>query len=400
MSTPDPGVDDEQILDLLNDEIRIANTAEDQGDNDVPQALTMLARNSRPPLTTLFLEYTTVLPDYPQTHPDGYTYCINLQGEEQAGKWTIQYGHRIRYPANRTRIPFLGNTFGMKSHLQCTGVKVCEYVSNTLRNLHHTTTSEELWEQIRGSRTGIDLTEPDLRKRYSNTLYLAAQKKFNAKTACTNQGDSCKLLFQLSHYLDVAGIYNPYFRCSNSTPETRSKHFFKAIATDGRYNIDHLCELVNEGQAQDHPSEECGVIEGNQTRRPTCNVDHYQGQAVPYMLFTSYGTHTHPPPPPSKAPTKLCDEVIRLIKRTRDAKLTLAKFMQSEALRDFCLQYNKASLAEVHQSFGNMDRISALIRKERLLLNPHGTHFQGVVFEKGIHHSIFDSRNCIHPRDF
>ena len=32
------------------------------------------------PLTTKFIEHYVALLDYPQTHPDGYTYCVNIEG--------------------------------------------------------------------------------------------------------------------------------------------------------------------------------------------------------------------------------------------------------------------------------------------------------------------------------
>ena len=44
---------------------------------------------------------------------------------------------------------------------------------------------------------------------------------------------------------------------------------------------------------------------------------------TPYFLVTSCGIHTHPPPPPNKAPKKVVEEIIQLIQRIRGPELTL-----------------------------------------------------------------------------
>lgn len=44
----------------------------------------------------------------------------------------------------------------------------------------------------------------------------------------------------------------------------------------------------------------------------------------PYAIFLSTGTHCHPPPPPSKAPEVIIDEILDLIKRMQNPELTLS----------------------------------------------------------------------------
>lgn len=117
---------------------------------------------------------------------------------------------------------------------------------------------------------------------------------------------------------------------------------------------------------------------------------------MPYILFTSHGVHTHPPPPPNKQPAEMLNDILDIIKRIKDPQLNickvfltcldfytnqLARFLQSPELQNFCQQYNKASLAQIHNSFANYDRIAALIKRERLLSYPEGRHFNGVLFE-------------------
>ncbi len=44
-----------------------------------------------------------------------------------------------------------------------------------------------------------------------------------------------------------------------------------------------------------------------------------------YILFCSHGTHTHPPPPPSKAPQAIMMEIVDIIQQMKDADLTVGK---------------------------------------------------------------------------
>jgi len=48
--------------------------------------------------------------------------------------------------------------------------------------------------------------------------------------------------------------------------------------------------------------------------------------ATPYILFTSHGTHTHPPPPPNKAPKRMVSEILAVIDRTLNPALTAGKY--------------------------------------------------------------------------
>jgi hypothetical protein len=121
-------------------------------------------------------------------------------------------------------------------------------------------------------------------------------------------------------------------------------------------------------------------------------------QTNPYVLFTSHGIHQHPPPPPHKPPEFIMKGIQNIIKERRNPSLTLgklinfkmvnkylltiylARFLRSPELETFCQQYNALSPAEIHASFSNIDRISAIIQKQRLLTYPAGQHFNGVIY--------------------
>ncbi|EAA67000.1 hypothetical protein AN8575.2 [Aspergillus nidulans FGSC A4] len=57
-----------------------------------------------------------------------------------------------------------------------------------------------------------------------------------------------------------------------------------------------------------------------------------------------------------------------------------AQFLRSPQLEAFCEQYNTSTLAEIHISFCNKDRISAILQKQRLLAYPNGQDIDGVIF--------------------
>lgn len=45
----------------------------------------------------------------------------------------------------------------------------------------------------------------------------------------------------------------------------------------------------------------------------------------PYIIWTSHGIHSHPPPPPSRTPTELVNGLLQLIHRIQDPALTTGK---------------------------------------------------------------------------
>lgn len=120
----------------------------------------------------------------------------------------------------------------------------------------------------------------------------------------------------------------------------------------------------------------------------------------PYILFVSHGVHKHPPPPPTKAPERILQAITQIIRRLRDPSLTtskwlrtgyllhlnwfLAQFLRNPQLEDFCRAHGASTLAEIHASFCNKDRISAIIQKQRLLSYPQGQYINGLLFLKQI----------------
>lgn len=55
--------------------------------------------------------------------------------------------------------------------------------------------------------------------------------------------------------------------------------------------------------------------------------------------------------------------------------------LRSPQIQDLCARYNQDNLISIHPSFANMDKISALIFKEKLALYPEGQDLNGLYFE-------------------
>jgi hypothetical protein len=46
---------------------------------------------------------------------------------------------------------------------------------------------------------------------------------------------------------------------------------------------------------------------------------------IPFILFTSHGIHSHPPPPPKKTPQDIVQGILDVLKRINDPNITLSK---------------------------------------------------------------------------
>ncbi|EYE90581.1 uncharacterized protein EURHEDRAFT_466851, partial [Aspergillus ruber CBS 135680] len=168
--------------------------------------------------------------------------------------------------------------------------------------------------------------------------------------------------------------YHPYIGCVHGTADFLQKHHYSSVKGHTSIDIDFLEQLFNDSILPSQ--EECAVIEPLTSRRKYC-VD---PQDCPYVVFTSQGIHKHPPPPPHKPPELILRGVQNIIRQMRNPSLTRAQFLRSPELEAFCSQYNASTPAEIHTSFSNLDRISAIIQKQRLLSYPAGQGYNGVLY--------------------
>ena len=206
--------------------------------------------------------------------------------------------------------------------------------------------------------------------------------------------------------------------------------------------ITHLRELFS-GTAM-MSQESCTVLRQMNSRQANCGiiysksipnllqidsgVDHPQGQGhmekhtcsvqfilfspldlniTPYLIWISIGEHTHPPPPPTRTPLMYAQDITNVIRRIQSPELTtgiyfesilnllliyLAGLLKHPEMQRFCELHQGTTVIDVHQSFANLDKIAALLAKERILQYPHGTGIPAVQHEFDTKHVNQDNR--------
>jgi hypothetical protein len=313
--------------------------------------------------------------------------------------YEIQYAKKQSYGQKRPiYCPFLSCQV-KKWTWKCSGILACEYLSPTLLSCHHTSVDEAIWEKIQESQRQVHILESDIRKRNAYSYYRSKITLFNKGYACLNQLPTCKPVFKRYSQVNVHGEYPPYIGCVNETYDFLTKHHRGAVQGHAAIDLEFLEDLFNKDILP--PSEECGSFEPLSSRRKYCDRDHPQGSGrlkhtpcdvifnalipvdisqCPYILFISHGVHKHPPPPPTKPPERILQAVKQMIQQIQDSSLTTAQFLRSPQLEAFCQQYNASTFAEIHSSFCNKDRITAIIQKQQLLSYPNGQDINGLIF--------------------
>ncbi|OQD70543.1 hypothetical protein PENANT_c255G11182 [Penicillium antarcticum] len=216
---------------------------------------------------------------------------------------------------------------------------------------------------------------------------------------------------------EPSGVLAAYIRCQN-TRDALNTHFTQKVLNNHEFDMVLLEWLFRDLVTIEH--EFCGNIEPNSSRAQFCLTNHLRGRGklnstdctvqyhwlvpvdlttTPFYAFLSRGIHSHPPPPPARPPQAILLDLVTLVRSMNTRSLTLGMdinnslliysayllievcFLMSPKLKAFCAQFNAFSLQEVHESLGNMDRIAAIIKKERLLTFPQGQGINGLLFQ-------------------
>lgn len=101
----------------------------------------------------------------------------------------------------------------------------------------------------------------------------------------------------------------------------------------------------------------------------------------PFVLLVCRGNHSHFPPPPSKLPSLITKEITDAILEHDILSLTARSLMFSPRFGTLVKQYSTSALRHIHQTLHVEDRVTALIRKQKLFHYPHGTAVAGVYRE-------------------
>ncbi|KAJ5111672.1 hypothetical protein NUU61_001571 [Penicillium alfredii] len=375
-------------------------------------------------VSAMVIDHQDFLPEYPPTHEFGYAIVINLSGEHEETlkdrdriikrMTEVQYSYSMQGSIIQCFNSFL-NCQTEKRRFHCTGVRACEYLDPELRNMYHNHVSESTWRAIQRKRIHLQRVETVTKKqRAALAMYFASLGRFEKRNCCgTSFNDTCALIFGYHKEMTIPGVFIPFIACRNSTPSSdtpsSNEHFFYNLQQRmNDMDTEHLRDIIQ--GSSERSFEMCAEIEQRKGRKNRCRVPHPQAQGnfevlpckvqfctyipldlvrTPYIIWYSRGEeHTHPPPPPDKAPQTILDDVLALIKRMQAPEMTLSSFLKSPALKEFCAEFETETLSGVHASFVKYDRFSALIAKQRALDFPQGRDLNGVLFQYN-HHEHF-----------
>ena len=102
---------------------------------------------------------------------------------------------------------------------------------------------------------------------------------------------------------------------------------------------------------------------------------------------------------PSKTAQAIMKGILDIARDTRDSDKKLCKnrdislcqssallivsamFTNSPELDHFCQQYDGQNMLDVHESFANLDKVDAIMKKQQLLSHPAGQEFNNLLFE-------------------
>ncbi|CAB4422151.1 unnamed protein product [Rhizophagus irregularis] len=106
----------------------------------------------------------------------------------------------------------------------------------------------------------------------------------------------------------------------------------------------------------------------------------------PFVALVCVGTHNHPPPAPERIPSGIKNNLESLITQAiqQDDNVTSRSILSGNLLSAY---FNKETLAEVHVSLNNIDKLRYLVGKAYKTLHPFG---QGVI---GIYHDILNPKS-------
>jgi len=149
----------------------------------------------------------------------------------------------------------------------------------------------------------------------------------------------------------------------NARPGTEQQHYIRSLPYKYRQQVEFLRQRFN-NEETGHTMDSCHIVEYKGARRKKCGIsifpmrwqgianilgiDHYQGEGqmlkatcdvrftrvtpidldeCPYIIWASFGIHTHPPPSVNKTPEEIRKGLIEVVRRINDPCLTRSKLL-------------------------------------------------------------------------
>ncbi|PYH88477.1 hypothetical protein BO71DRAFT_403826 [Aspergillus ellipticus CBS 707.79] len=161
------------------------------------------------------------------------------------------------------------------------------------------------------------------------------------------------------------------------------KSYLQSLIQYGFCDISDICSFITQPTARRRFCDQTHPGSAGKLKQKPCKVrfDLYfplNWIRFPFMILICRQKHLHYPPPPTRLPKDIADQVIRVIKEYDCLDLTTRRLMLSPRFTAIYDQFGPSTLAALHQGLRVEDRVTALIRKQRLLTYPLGTNLQGI----------------------
>lgn len=100
-------------------------------------------------------------------------------------------------------------------------------------------------------------------------------------------------------------------------------------------------------------------------------------EECPYIIIMSRYTHNHPPPPSSKIPTAIQNNLKNIIAKENILDLTARRLITCTSMQKFL---KGVPLPELHPSLNNRSKIDHMIATKHRAEYPYGQDIMGVAY--------------------
>ncbi|PKK73608.1 hypothetical protein RhiirC2_823058 [Rhizophagus irregularis] len=349
--------------------------------------------------------YTTVPIEYPDTSSEGVATVYNVTGWKNHTDAFSDIQYSTNGSGGTTNIQecsFFGGIPVKKNQRKCQGIKFCQFTDPELINQEHCSVDfdSEIFQHY------IQQNNNNTKEAKTYTLFLAAKD-----TPCNFKKDNipCNGGPHIGRITNYQMNIVLYFIGCNKYKQGDKWHRYIKIKQD-EVDISLLQSLFT-GSASVQDTVKCSMILSKSCKRKKCDMPHtHNGTIVreeiidkpcqvrfikfipydivkcPFVALVCVGTHNHPPPAPERIPSGIKNNLESLITQAiqQDDNVTSRSILSGNLLSAY---FNKETLAEVHVSLNNIDKLRYLVGKAYKTLHPFG---QGVI---GIYHDILNPKS-------
>ncbi|GBC31112.2 hypothetical protein GLOIN_2v1866968 [Rhizophagus irregularis DAOM 181602=DAOM 197198] len=343
--------------------------------------------------------------EYPPTSEEGTAIIYHVEGWQniEMAFEDVQYSMGLPCGQNKTTCTYLGDIAVIKKDRTCHGVKICEFADPELREMEHKSVDPNSDLRLRMSK---ELSTDNVNY---NTFakYLAAYK-----TECRymRDGVQCngKPILKCLRRHDETVPPSYFIGC---TGWRMNEKFHRFISIKENVDLNLLQQLLNglyEGETDEpvnncysvfsntHPHRSENTITQGKLMKKLCEVRFSKLipvdiKSCPFVILTSKGIHTHPPPPPNQVPVTIRTRLQELIHQANNdnTDVTPTHIITGNLIKTY---FGVEYLSDIHASLNNTDRLRYYIDKIQKEIHPQGQGLLGVVYNY--------SRNINNFRDY